>query len=141
MDDNNEEEKQETSLVEKAFKLLEKEEIDLSLEDITRLMQLAPNIKDMFLKVTDLSFSSSQNVFDVLKQTILVYHDELKRDDLTQEQREAIYDRMDKHALSAREQDDSNKKFIGSVMGVALTALVGGAVKFGPRIIKSVIKK
>ncbi|KAA0965821.1 hypothetical protein FQ087_06020 [Sporosarcina sp. ANT_H38] len=140
MSEKNKKEKQEKSLVEKASELLEKEEIDLSLEDIKKLMQLAPNIKDMFLKVTDLSFSSSQNVFEVLKQIILVYQDELKREDLTQEQRENIYDRMDKHAVNAREQDESNKKFIGGLMVVALTALVGGAVKFGPNIIKAAKK-
>ncbi|UAW07789.1 hypothetical protein PVJ1_00055 [Psychrobacillus phage PVJ1] len=136
----NETEKQESSIVEKASELLEKEGIDLSLENIKNLMQFAPNIKDMFLKVADLSDSSSQNVFDVLKQIISVYQDELQRKDITQEQREAIYDRMDKHAMNAREQDDSNKKFIGGVIAGALTVLVTGAVKYGPKIISKVKK-
>lgn len=141
MSGKNKDETHVSSLVEKASELLEKEEIDLSLEDIENLMQLAPNIKDMFLKVTDLSSSSSQNVFDVLKQIILVYKDELKRVDITQEQREAIYDRMDKHAQSAREQDDSNKKFIVGVIATVLTVAGGAAVKYGPKIIGGLIKK
>ncbi|MHA6261504.1 hypothetical protein ACXYMX_16715 [Sporosarcina sp. CAU 1771] len=141
MSEMKENDKQELSLVEKAFDLFEKEGIGLPIEDIKNLMQFAPNIKDMFLKVADLSSSSSQNVFDVLKQIVLVYQDELKREDLSQENREAIYDRMDKHVMNALELDDSNKKFIVGAMGVVLTALVGGAVKFGPRIIKGAIKK
>lgn len=95
----------------------------------------------MFVKVTETSNRSSQNVFDILKQVIAVYQDELKREDLTAEQREDIYDRMDKYAIHAREQDESNKTFMNAAMGVMTPVLVGGAVKFGPKIIKSVMRK
>ena len=134
-------EKDEFPLAKKTIEILDKAGIDLSVEDAYNLIKLAPTIKELFLKVTDSSNSSSQNVFEVLKEVIFVYKDELKRDDLTQEQREAIYDRMDKHVSNAREQDDSNKKFYGGVLGAVLTALVGGAVKYGPKIIKAVTKK
>jgi hypothetical protein len=129
------------SLIEEAFEILQKEDIDISLEDVKNLMQFSPHVKELFVKTIELSHSSGQNVFDVLKKVISIYEEELKRDDLTFEQRVAIYDRMDKQVLNAMEQDDSNKKFIGGAIGVALAALVGGAVKFGPKIIKAIVKK
>lgn len=132
---------EEFSLAKRAFELLEKEEIDISLDDIKNLMEMAPNIKEMFLKVADSTFDSSKNVMDLLKQVIEIYQSELKREDLSQEQRENIYDRMDRHAENAQLHDDKNKRFMASLTGVALTAVVGATVKFGPNIIKSIIKK
>ncbi|PFO84711.1 hypothetical protein [Bacillus cereus] len=131
----------ELSLIKEAFELLQNEGIDISLEDVKNLMQFSPNVKELFLKATELSHTSGQNVFDVIKKVISVYEEELKRDDLMFEQRTAIYDRMDKHVLNAMQQDDSNKKFIGGAIGVVITALVGGAIKFGPKIVKSIVKK
>ncbi|RBP96129.1 hypothetical protein DFO70_102456 [Cytobacillus firmus] len=131
----------ELSLIEEAFELLQNADIDVSLEDVKNLLQFSPHVKELFVKATELSHNSGQNVFDVIKKVISVYEEELKRDDLTFEQRTAIYDRMDKHALNAMQQDDSNKKFIGGAIGVGVVALVGGAVKFGPKIVKAMVKK
>ncbi|PIC56675.1 hypothetical protein CSV80_13445 [Sporosarcina sp. P12(2017)] len=133
--------KQEFTLAEKAFDLFVNEEIDISLEDITRLIELAPNVKDMFSKAVDANFGSSKDIFDLLRNIIEIYKDELKREDLSQEQREKIYDRIDQHAKDAHQHDDNNKKFINGLTGVALTAVVGTVIKFGPQIIRSVIKK
>lgn len=129
------------SLIEEAFELLQNEDIDISLEDVKKLMQFSPHVKELFVKATELSYTSGQNVYDIIKNVISVYEEELKRDDLTFEQRTAIYDRMDKHALNAMQQDDSNKKFIGGAIGVGVVALLGGAVKFGPKIVKAMVKK
>src|SRR5690606_37712941 len=103
----------ELSLLEEAFELLQNADIDISLDDVKNLLQFSPHVKELIVKATELSHNSGQNVFDVIKKVISVYEEELKRDDLTFEQRTAIYDRMDKHALNAMQQDDSNKKFIG----------------------------
>ena len=129
------------SLINEAFELLQNEGIDISREDVKNIMQLSPHVKELFLKATELSNTSGQNVFEIIRKVISVYEEELKRDDLTFEQRTAIYDRIDKHALNAMQQDDSNKKFIGGAIGVVLTALVGSAIKFGPKIVKSIAKK
>jgi len=129
------------SLIKEAFELFQNEDIDISLEDVKNLMQYSPHVKELFVKATELSHTSGQNVFDAIKKVISVYEEELKRDDLTFEQRTAIYDRMDKHTLNAMQQDDSNKKFIGGAIGVVGAVLVGGAVKFGPKIVKAMVKK
>lgn len=63
--------------------ILKKDNIDISLDDIINLMKLAPSIKEMVLKITDSTFSSSNKVLDLLKQTIQIYEDELKREDLS----------------------------------------------------------
>lgn len=131
----------ELSLIEEAFELLQNADIDFSLDDVKNLLQFSPHVKELFVKATELSHNSGQNVFDVLKKVISVYEEELKRDDLTFEQRTAIYDRIDIHALNAMQQDDSNKKFIGGAIGVVVVTLVGGAVKFGPKIVKAMVKK
>lgn len=129
------------SLLKEAFELLQNKNIDIPLEDVKNLMQFSPHVKELFIKAIELSHTSGQNVFEVIKKVITVYEEELKRDDLTFEQRAVIYDRMDKHALNAIQQDDSNKKFIGGAIGVVVAALVGGAVKFGPKIVKAMVKK
>ncbi|MBN8203480.1 hypothetical protein [Bacillus sp. NTK034] len=131
----------ELSLIEEAFELLQNADIEISLDDVKNLLQFSPHVKELFVKATGLSHNSGQNVFDVIKKVIFIYEEELKRDDLTLEQRTAIYDRMDKHAMNAMQQDDSNKKFIGGAIGAVIVALVGGAVKFGPNIVKAMVKK
>lgn len=130
-----------SSLIKEAFELLQNEDIDISHQDLKNLMQISPYVKELFVNAIELSNDSGQNVFDVLKKVVSIYEDELKRDDLTFEQRTAIYDRMDKHALNAMQQDDSNKNFIGGAIGVVVLAVVGGAVKFGPKIVKAMVKK
>lgn len=129
------------SLIEKAFELLQNEDIDISLEDVKNLMKFSPHVKELFVKATELSHTSGQNVYDIIKNVISVYEEELKRDDLTFEQRTIIYDRMDKHVLNAMQQDESDKKFIGGAIGLGVAALLGGAVKFGPKIVKAMVKK
>ncbi|WP_019375838.1 hypothetical protein [Virgibacillus halodenitrificans] len=129
------------SSIGETFELLQNNGIEISLEDVENLMQFSPHIKELFVKVTELSNTSGQNVFDILKKVISIYEEELKRDDLTFEQRTAIYDRMDKHTLNAMEQDDSNKKIIGVIIGGVLASLGVGAIKFGPKIVKSIGKK
>ncbi|WP_262176566.1 hypothetical protein [Saccharococcus sp. Marseille-Q5394] len=129
------------SLIKEAFLFLQNEDIDISLEDVENIMQFSPRVKELFEKATELSHDSGQNVFDIIKKIISVYEEELKREDLTFEQRTAIYERIDKHALNAMQQDDNNKNFIGGAIGVVLTVLVGGAIKFGPKIINSIVKK
>lgn len=141
MDQVNDGTEKDSSLINDALELLQNEDVDISFENVKNLIQFSPYVKELFTKATELSQSSGQNVFDVIKEVISVYEEELKREDLTYDQRVNIYDRIDKHAMNAMKQDDSNKKFIAGVTGVLLTSLVGGAVKFGPRIIKSVIKK
>ncbi|WP_163140638.1 hypothetical protein [Bacillus sp. 22-7] len=131
----------ELSLIEEAIELLQDADIEVSLDDVKNLLQFSPHVKELFVKATELSHDSGQNVFGVIKKAISIYEEELKRDDLTFEQRTAIYDRVDKHAMNAMQQDDSNKKFIGGAIGVVIAALVGGAVKFGPNIVKAMVKK
>jgi hypothetical protein len=128
-------------LVKEAFKFLQGEDIDISLENVKNLMQFAPHIKELFVKATELSQTSGQNVFDVLKKVISIYEEELKREDLTFEQRTEIYDRMDKHSLNVMKQDESNKNFIGGALKVGLAVLVGGAIKYGPKLVKTIGKK
>lgn len=137
----NKNEQKDSTLVQDTFKFLQSENIDVSLEHVKKLIQNAPFVKELFTKITDTTEKSSQNVFDVIKKVISIYEDELKREDLTYEQRLDVYNRIDKHANNAMKQDESNKRFIAGVAGVLVTAAVGGAVKFGPKIIKSVIKK
>lgn len=137
----NKNEQKDSTLVQDTFKFLQSENIDVSLEHVKKLIQNAPFVKELFTKITDTTEKSSQNVFDVIKKVISIYEDELKREDLTYEQRLDVYNRIDKHANNAMKQDESNKRFIAGVAGVLVTAAVGGAVKFGPKIIKPVIKK
>jgi len=137
----NESEQKDSTLIRDTFNFLQNENIDISLEHVKNIIQNAPFVKDLFTKITDTTEKSSQNVFDVIKKITSIYENELKREDLTYEQRIDIYNRMDKHAGNAMKQDDSNKRFIAGVAGMLVTAAVGGAVKFGPKIIKSVIKK
>ncbi len=141
MNDINNESENDVTLTEALQDILAHDNIDISLDDIKNLLKLAPSIKEMILKITDSTFSTSNKVLDLLKQTIQIYEGELKREDLSQEQRESIYERIDTHAKNALEHDDKNKKFIAGLTGVALTAMVGTAVKFGPNIIKSIIRK
>ncbi|MGM8365926.1 hypothetical protein ACLIBG_10675 [Virgibacillus sp. W0181] len=130
-----------STLVRDTFNFLQGENIDVSLEHLKNLIQNAPFVKELFIKITDTTEKSSQNVFDVIKKVTSIYEDELKREDLTYDQRMNIYNRIDQHAINAMKQDDSNKRFIAGVAGVLITSAVGGAIKFGPKIIKSVIKK
>lgn len=130
-----------STLVHDAFNFLQNEKIDISLEHVKNLIQNAPFVKELFTKITDTTEKSSQNVFDVIKKITSIYEHELKREDLTYEQRVDIYNRMDNQALHAMKQDQSNKHFIAGAAGVLITAAVGGAIKFGPKIIKSITKK
>ncbi|MGD6844694.1 hypothetical protein ACQCVH_19550 [Bacillus infantis] len=133
--------KKDLSLIEEASDLLQSENIDISLEDLKNLMQYSPHIKEIFAKAAELSSNSGQNVFDIIKKAISVYEVELKRDDLTFEQRTVVYGHIDKQVSNAMQQDESNKKFLGGAIGASLIVLAGGAVKFGPKIFKAIVKK
>lgn len=132
---------QDLSLIKGAYELLQHEDIKISLEDVKNLMQFSPHVKELFVKAIEFSHTSGQNVFDVIKKVISAYEEELKREDLTFEQRTVIYDRLDKHASNAMQQDDNNKQFIAGTIGAVLALGVSGAIKFGPKIVKSIVKK
>ena len=129
------------SVTKKAFELFQSEDIDISFENVKNLIQFAPHVKELFTKGIELSDKSGQNVFEVIKNAISIYEEELKRDDLSFEQRNTIYDRIDKQVEKAMEQDNNNKKFIGGAFGVVCTILAGGAIKYGPKLVKSIVKK
>ena len=129
------------SVTKKAFELFQNEDIDISFEHVKNLMQFAPHVKELFTKGIELSDKSGQNVFELIKNAISIYEEELKRDDLSFEQRNTIYDRIDKQVENAMQQDDSNKKYIVGAIGAACTILAGGAIKYGPKLVKSIVKK
>ena len=129
------------SVTKKAFELFQSEDIDISFENVKNLIQFAPHVKELFTKGIELSDKSGQNVFEVIKNAISIYEEELKRDDLTFEQRNTIYDRIDKQVENAMQQDDANKKYIVGAIGAAFTILAGGAIKYGPKLVKSIVKK
>ena len=129
------------SVTKKAFEFLQSEDIDISFENVKNLMQFAPHVKELFTKGIELSDKSNQNVFEVIKNAISIYEEELKRDDLSFEQRNTIYDRIDKQVENAMQQDDANKKYIVGAISVVCSILAGGVIKYGPKVVKSIVKK
>lgn len=110
---------------------LNSKSLDFSELDIAKLLQISPYVSELFTKIAE--SSKNKEAMEIFGRVMSTYESELKRDDLTEEQRTAIYNRIDKHVKEANESSAENTWFR---RGLAGTILVGALAIAGAKVIK-----
>lgn len=110
---------------------LNSKSLDFSELDIEKLLKISPYVSELFTKIAE--SSKNKEAMEIFERVMSTYESELKRDDLTEEQRIAIYNRIDKHVKEANESSTESMRFR---RGLAGTILMGALAIAGAKLIK-----